>query len=80
VRTLASLLQIPLLVRLFVPMISMSTLVRFLFIGSAFSAARAVDCFANYGTSLHLCDRWIACRDSGGTQCDDGNGTLGTVL
>jgi hypothetical protein len=58
----------------------MSTLVRFLFIASAFSAARAVDCFANSGTSLHLCDRWIACRDSGGTQCDDGSGNLGTKL
>ena len=60
----------------------MSTLVRFLFIASAFSAARAVDCFdsANSGTSLHLCDRWIACRVSSGTQCDNGFGNLGTVL
>ena len=43
---------------------------------------RAVDCFSltNPGTSLHLCDRWIACRDSGGTKCDKGNGDLTTIL
>ena len=40
----------------------------------------AIDCFSNSGTSLHLCQRWIACRDSNGTQCDDGSGTLGTSL
>ena len=40
----------------------------------------AVDCYTNPGTSLHLCDRWIACRDSGGTLCDDSFGTLGTEL
>ena len=59
----------------------MSKLVRLLFIGSAFSAARAVDCFntANSGTSLHLCDRWIVCRDSGGMLCDY-QGNLGTHL
>jgi hypothetical protein len=31
-------------------------------------------------TSLHESDRWIACRDSGGTLCDDGFGNLGTIL
>ena len=41
---------------------------------------RAVDCYTNPGTSLHLCNRWIACRDSGGTLCDNGNGVLGTTL
>ena len=40
---------------------------------------RAVDCYTN-PTSLHLCDRWIACRDSNGMQCDDGTGNLGTYL
>jgi hypothetical protein len=77
-----ALLQIQLLVRSSFREIYMFTLFRFIFIGSTFSAARAVDCFAfaNYGTSLHLCDRWIACRDSGGTLCDDGNGNLGTSL
>ena len=39
----------------------------------------AIDCFTNSGTPLHLCDRWIACRDSNGTLCD-GNGNLGTTL
>ena len=43
---------------------------------------RAVDCFSltNPGTSLHLCDRWIACRDSGGMSCDRGDGVLTTTL
>ena len=52
------------------------------FILSALRVAmiHAIDCFTNSGTSLHLCDRWIACRDSNGTLCDDGTGTLGTFL
>ena len=41
---------------------------------------QAIDCYLTTGTALDLCDRWIACRDSAGTQCDGGSGNLGTVL
>ena len=43
-------------------------------------ATVGVDCRTTPNTQLSNCKRWIACRDSGGTQCDDGNGNLGTTL
>jgi len=42
--------------------------------------SEGIDCFTTPNTNLALCKRWIQCRDSGGQQCDDGNGNLGTIL
>ena len=55
-------------------------LLAFILSAQCVAMTSAIDCFSNSGTSLHLCQRWIACRDSNGTQCDDGSGTLGTSL
>ena len=54
-------------------------LLAFLLSAQCVAIASAVDCSATTGTSLHLCDRWIACRESNGMLCDD-TGTLGTQL
>ena len=58
----------------------MRTSLVFILSAQCVAIASAVDCSTTTGTSLHLCDRWIACRDSGGALCDDGGGNLGTVL
>ena len=58
----------------------MRTFLAFILSAQCVAMTHAIDCFANSGTPLHLCDRWIACRDSGGTQCDNSIGVLGTTL
>ena len=35
-------------------------------------AVNAVDCFTTPNQPLATCQRWIACRNSGGNSCDDG--------
>ena len=61
-------------------MYPMRTFLVFLLSALRVAMIHAIDCYTNSGTSLHLCDRWIACRDSNGTQCDNGIGSLGTQL
>ena len=60
----------------------MRTFLVFILSAQCVAMTHAIDCYmyTNSGTSLHLCDRWIACRDSNGTLCDDGSGNLGTTL
>ena len=57
-----------------------AVLLAFILSAQCVAMTSAINCYTNSATSLHLCDRWIACRQSNGMLCDDGTGTLGTSL
>ena len=44
------------------------------------SPTTSINCFATPNTELKNCMRWKACVASGGAQCDNGLGSLGTTL
>ena len=44
------------------------------------SPTTSINCFTTPNTELKNCMRWKACVASGGAQCDNGLGSLGTTL